>query len=68
MLKSTYIICCWWARFGRVTQAELLSRRKVLLILTVLLGVLGERRKGNSLLMMEHLKFSRTFEPQQKDV
>lgn len=66
MLKSTYIICCW-ASFGRVTQAELVSRRKVLLILTVL-GVLGERRKGNSLLMMEHLKFSRTFEPQQKDV
>lgn len=64
MLKSTYIICCWWASFGRVTQAELVS----MLILTVLLGVLGERRKGNSLLMMEHLKFSRTFEPQQKDV
>lgn len=51
-----------------VTQAELVSRRKVLLVLTVLLGVLGERRKGNSLLKMEHLKLSRTFEPQQKDV
>lgn len=63
--RPTSVIWGWWANFGRVTQVELLSRGRELLIFTALLEMTGGRRKGRSSLLKRAFvcKVSRSFEP-----